>query len=53
MVSRKNDKGKAETITLTAPAMKVNKDKLHQLRFDPGATPEQLKLRKAWLNTVD
>lgn len=43
-------KRKARLVTLSAPAMKVEKAKLHQLKFDPNATGEQLKLRKAWLN---
>jgi predicted metalloprotease with PDZ domain len=49
-VRRKNAQDKVETIVLTAPAMKVEKVLLHKLRFDPNATEEQLKLRKAWLN---
>ncbi|HEV7782475.1 MAG TPA: peptidase M61 [Chitinophagaceae bacterium] len=51
VVKRKNEKGKIETITLSAPAMMVEKIKMHQLRFDPNATKEQLELRKVWLNT--
>jgi predicted metalloprotease with PDZ domain len=49
-VKRKNALGKVETIILSAPAMKVDKAELHKLVFDPEATGEQLKLRKAWLN---
>jgi len=51
VVKRKNEKGKIETITLSAPAMLVEKIKMHQLRFDPNANKEQLELRAAWLNT--
>jgi len=49
-VKRKNTQGKLETITLSAPAIKVEKVELHKLIIDPNATEEQLKLRKAWLN---
>jgi len=49
-VKRKNASGKEETITLSAPAMKVEKVILHKLTMDPNPTEEQLKLRKAWLN---
>jgi len=42
-----------ELLTLSAPALKVEKPKLHQLKFDGQATPEQLKLRRVWLNTVE
>jgi predicted metalloprotease with PDZ domain len=49
-VKRKNAQGTMETVTLSAPAMKVEKTVLHQLIIDPNATPEQLALRRAWLN---
>ncbi len=51
-VRRKKADGQKELVTLSAPAMKVEKTKLHLLKFDEHATPEQLNLRKAWLNTV-
>ena len=50
VVRRKNAAGNIEPITLTAPAMLVDKPKLHQLRFDPKASEAQLKLRAVWLN---
>jgi predicted metalloprotease with PDZ domain len=52
IVRRKTPGGQMEQATLSAPAMKVEKSKLHQLKFDEQATPEQLQLRKAWLNTT-
>jgi hypothetical protein len=51
-VKRKNAAGEAATVTLSAPAMKVEKVQTHVLRFDNAATPDQLKLRDAWLNTA-
>jgi predicted metalloprotease with PDZ domain len=51
VVKRKNEKGKIGTITLSAPAMLVEKVKMHQLRFDPNATKEQKRLREVWLNS--
>lgn len=51
VVNRKNSEGKMETVTLSAPAMMIDKPKLHQLRFDPKARAEQLRLRSVWLNT--
>jgi predicted metalloprotease with PDZ domain len=50
-VKRKMENGQTELLTLSAPAMKVEKPAVHQLKFDTNATPEQLKLRKVWLNT--
>ncbi|HUR65250.1 MAG TPA: hypothetical protein VMZ03_02765 [Chitinophagaceae bacterium] len=52
VVKRKNAKGQTESVTLSAPAMMVDKPKLHQLRFDPNTSAEQLALRKAWLNSL-
>ena len=49
-VNRKNAQGKMETVTLSAPAKKVEKTELHKLIIDPNPTQEQLALRKAWLN---
>ena len=51
VVRRKTPQGQMELVTLSAAAMKVEKIKLHLLKFDGHATPEQLALRKAWLNT--
>lgn len=49
-VKRKMADGETKLITLSAPAMKVEKAKLHQLKFSEQPTAEQLNLRKAWLN---
>lgn len=46
-------KRKSIPLTLSATAMKVEKTVLHQLKFDENATPEQLALRKKWLNIPD
>jgi predicted metalloprotease with PDZ domain len=51
-VKRKNAAGEGTTVTLTAPAMKVEKVQTHILRFDSAATSDQLKVRDAWLNTA-
>lgn len=53
VVRRKMANGQSEMLTLSAPALKVEKPILHQLKFDEKATPEQLKLRKVWLNTIE
>ncbi|MGZ8525782.1 MAG: hypothetical protein ACXWV1_15225, partial [Chitinophagaceae bacterium] len=50
VVKRTMANGQTELVSLTAPALKVEKPKLHQLKFDPKASPEQLLLRKTWLN---
>jgi hypothetical protein len=50
-VKRKTAQGQMELVTLSASAMKVEKEKLHQLKFDDHADPKQLALRKVWLNT--
>ena len=49
-VKRKNTSGQTETITLTAPAEKIEKTKKNVLRFMNNPTAEQLKIRNAWLN---
>ncbi|MFT3682021.1 MAG: peptidase M61 [Ferruginibacter sp.] len=48
-VKRKNGTAE-ETVSLSAPAVKVSKTEENVLEFDPAATTEQLRLRKAWLN---
>ena len=53
VVKRQTANGKIEQVTLSAPAMKIEKPKLHQLKFDEHATEEQLRLRNIWLNTAD
>ena len=50
VVKRKAAHGQTELATLSAPAVKVEKEKLHQLKMDDHATPEQIKLRNVWLN---
>ncbi len=48
-VKRKNTAGALETVTLSAPAIKISKTDEHLLEFEnPDA--EQLKVRNAWLN---
>jgi len=49
-VKRKGTSGQTETITLTAPAEKIEKTKKNVLRFMNNPTAEQLKIRNAWLN---
>jgi len=49
-VNRKNADGKAELLTLSAPAGKVEKTRKYVLRFIPNPTAAQLKIRNAWLN---
>lgn len=51
IVKRKSAAGSIDTVTLSAPAAKVKKTEEHVLEFDPNATPEQLKIRNAWLNS--
>lgn len=52
-VNRKNASGQKETVALSAPAMKVEKQRMHVLRFAASPTAEQLKIRNAWLNICD
>ncbi len=51
-VRRKMPNGQTELQTLSASAMKVEKPKLHQLKFMEQPTTEQLNLRRVWLNTT-
>ena len=53
VVRRKTANRQMGLVNLSAPALKVEKPLLHQLKFDGEPTPEQLKLRKVWLNTVE
>ena len=48
-VLRKDDNGNAETVTLKAPMMKIEGVVQNTLEFNPDASEQQLKLRKAWL----
>lgn len=51
IVVRRGDAGsQPQLVNLTAPAIMVDNPKLHQLKFDEQATPEQVKLRGAWVN---
>ena len=43
-------KRKAELLTLSAPAIKIEKTRKHVLRFISNPTAAQLKIRNAWLN---
>ncbi len=52
VVNRKNAGGKAEAVTLSAPAVKIEKTRSHILRMNSNPTKEQLQLRNAWLNTA-
>jgi C-terminal processing protease CtpA/Prc len=51
VVVKRQTKGKTESVTLSAIAMRIDKTRLHQLRFDEQATADQLALRKKWLNS--
>jgi len=44
-------KRKGEEVVLAAPQAKITKTEEFILEFDNNATPEQLKIRSAWLNT--
>ncbi|MCB9174879.1 MAG: peptidase M61 [Flavobacteriales bacterium] len=44
-------KGKSKNVTLKSKAMLVEKTKKYFIEFNPSATPQQLTLQKAWLNT--
>ncbi len=50
VVNRKNTSGKMEAVTLSAPAVKIEKTREHILRMNENPTSEQLQLRNAWLN---
>ncbi len=52
VVRRTVSHGQTELVTLSGTALKVEKTKLHQLKFDKDATASQLELRKVWLNTA-
>lgn len=51
VVKRKNAGGAMENLTLSAPALMIERAQSHVLRFDKNATADQLKLRNIWLNT--
>jgi predicted metalloprotease with PDZ domain len=52
IVKRKNANGEMAPVSLSAPAVKVERTQYHLLRFDKNATAEQIKLRNTWLNTA-
>ncbi len=47
---RREVKGEEKEVKLKAKAMQITKENRHVLRFDDNATPEQLKVREAWLS---
>ena len=49
IVIARRDKGEYKNKKLKAKAVLVEKHKSFLIEFDPNATPQQLKLRKAWL----
>ncbi|MEO6541293.1 MAG: peptidase M61 [Ferruginibacter sp.] len=49
-VNRKDANGKIELITLSAPAVKIDKTRKHVLRFVSNPTAAQLRVRNAWLH---
>jgi predicted metalloprotease with PDZ domain len=49
-VKRKDAAGKTELVTLSAPAIKIDKTRKHFLRFISNPTASQLKIRNAWLH---
>ena len=49
-VLRKNEKGTAEEVELTADVMIVNREVRHLLGINDQATPAQTALRKAWIS---
>ncbi|MEO6406258.1 MAG: peptidase M61 [Ferruginibacter sp.] len=49
-VKRKNAAAELEMKILSAPIAKVDKQRLHVLRFMENPTAEQLRIRNAWLN---
>lgn len=48
-VLRKDDKGKTALVELSTPNAEVEITRRHLLEADPDATPEELKLRDAWM----
>lgn len=48
-VLRTNKNGKTKTVTLRAPMMKIEKNVVNSITFDPDATERQLNIRNAWL----
>ena len=47
---KRKDAGSINLLTLSAPAIRVDKTRKHVLRFIPNPTAAQLKVRNAWLN---
>lgn len=51
VVVQREEKGKVKNVTLKAKAISVEKSKKYFIEFDLSATPDQLALQKAWLNS--
>ncbi len=51
VVVQREEKGKVKNVTLKAKAISVEKSKKYFIEFNPAATPDQLALQKAWLNS--
>lgn len=49
-VIRKRTSGIADTILLTAPASKIEKERKYMMKFNSNPSPQQLKIRNVWLN---
>ena len=49
-VNRKDAEGKTEMISLSAPAVKIDKERKHVLKFIANPSAAELKIRNAWLN---
>ncbi|TCJ19661.1 peptidase M61 [Flaviaesturariibacter flavus] len=49
-VGRRNASGGIDTLTLSAPAEKVQQVELNRLSFIPDPTPAQRRVRQAWLS---
>ncbi|WP_158638312.1 M61 family metallopeptidase [Panacibacter ginsenosidivorans] len=52
-IKRRNATGQIEMVDLSAPATKIDKQRLNILRLNNNPTAEQLKIRNAWLNICD
>ncbi len=49
-VIRKGTSGMYDTVKLSSPSMKIEKQRNYVLRFDPNPDASQLKIRNVWLN---
>jgi hypothetical protein len=48
-VMRKDANGENKEVVLSAPVVKIDLTRRHDLQPSPNATPEQMALREAWL----